>query len=366
MGQISYIPRSSKFDNYIISQSQFRVTLKEELIDPIFFTYYFHTNEGQKRLLSFKSHVGVPALAQATTNFRLLEFPYIPLSNQLKIAKVLSDLDAKIELNNKINEKLEAMAKLIYDYWFVQFDFPISKEQAQAMDKPELEGKPYKSSGGKMVFNKELKREIPEGWGGEILGDFEKNIVTGKTPPTKVKSNFSGEIPFICIGDIRGNMYITETELTLSKKGADSQKNKYLPEGSICVTCIASPGLVGFVTKEAQTNQQINSIVCSKSYHRYFLYFYLLDYFRFAKAKTGNTFANMNKGDFSSIKIVTPDIDLLKIFERKLSSSFDKILINSFENQKLTELRDWLLPMLMNGQVTVREAEEELSKAAEA
>jgi type I restriction enzyme S subunit len=103
LGQISYIPEDSKYDNYIISQSQFRVTLKKDLVDPIYFTYYFHTNEGQKRLLSFKSHVGVPALAQATTNFRLLEFPYRSLKLQKKIAKILLDLDAKIEINNKIN-----------------------------------------------------------------------------------------------------------------------------------------------------------------------------------------------------------------------------------------------------------------------
>ncbi len=84
-------------------------------------------------------------------------------SEQIKIAKVLSDLDAKIDLNNRINSELEGMAKLIYDYWFVQFDFPISEAQAAAMGRPELKGKPYKSSGGKMVFNKELNREVPEG-----------------------------------------------------------------------------------------------------------------------------------------------------------------------------------------------------------
>lgn len=106
LGQISYIPENSKYDNYVISQSQFRVTLKRDKVNPIYFTYYFHTDEGQKRLLSFKSHVGVPALAQATTNFRLLEFPLIPLIEQNKVAKILSDLDAKIELNNKINDNL--------------------------------------------------------------------------------------------------------------------------------------------------------------------------------------------------------------------------------------------------------------------
>ena len=136
LGQVSFIPDNSKYDSYVISQSQFRVRLKREKADPAFFVYYFYTDEGQKRLLSFKNHVGVPALAQATSNFRLLQIPLPDLSTQQNIAAVLSALDAKIELNQRINTELESMARTLYDYWFVQFDFPNQK------------GKPYKSAGG--------------------------------------------------------------------------------------------------------------------------------------------------------------------------------------------------------------------------
>ncbi|WP_303975050.1 restriction endonuclease subunit S, partial [Streptococcus merionis] len=104
---------------------------------------------------------------------------------QDRIINVLSNLDKKILLNNQINQELEAMAKTLYDYWFVQFDFP------------DENGQPYKSSGGKMVYNDQLKREIPEGWGVEKLGEIESNIVTGKTPSKKESDNFGGEIPFI-------------------------------------------------------------------------------------------------------------------------------------------------------------------------
>ena len=194
-------------------------------------------------------------------------------TTQDSICNVLKNIDKKIELNNKINLELEAIAKSIYEYWFMQFDFP------------DENGKPYKSSGGKMVYNRELNREIPFGWRAGRLGEFEKNIITGKTPSTNNKSNFDGDVPFICIGDVRGNMYITKTALTLSEVGATSQANKFIPKDSICVTCIASPGLVGFTTSESQTNQQLNSIVCSKKENRYFLYFYLKEYFNFSKAK---------------------------------------------------------------------------------
>jgi type I restriction enzyme S subunit len=273
----------------------------------------------------------------------------IPVKEERKqIENLLFSLDAKIEINNKINQELEAMAKTLYDYWFVQFDFP------------DKNGKPYKSSGGNMVFNEELKREIPEGWEVKELENIESNIVTGKTPSTKNKNFYNGSIPFITIGDIRGNMHVTETQQTLSKLGANQNINKFLPKGSICVTCIASPGLVGFVTKDSQTNQQINSIICENEEITFFLYFYLKDYFKFAKASSGSTFSNMNKGEFSSIKTIKPPKKVLVSFSNKSGASINKILKNQIENQKLSELRDWLLPMLMNGQVSVGYAEQEV------
>ncbi|EKF9429062.1 TPA: restriction endonuclease subunit S [Vibrio cholerae] len=266
------------------------------------------------------------------------------LDNQKRIANVLNALDKKIELNNRINAELEAMAKTLYDYWFVQFDFP------------DANGKPYKTSGGKMVYNPTLKREIPEGWEDSTIGAIEPNIVTGKTPSKDNPEYFGGNVPFITIGDIRGNTYIVSTEETLTASGAATQKNKFLPEDSICVTCIASPGLVGFVTTPAQTNQQINSVVCSNQINKYYLYFAIKGYFEGAKAKTGNTFSNMNKGDFSAIVILKPSDQALQDYHLKAYPLFEKIKLKSLENKQLVKLRDWLLPMLMNGQVTVGEA----------
>ncbi len=268
--------------------------------------------------------------------------PDISLENEEKIANVLSSLDSKIELNNKINKELEAMAKILYDYWFVQFDFP------------DVNGKPYKSSGGKMVYNQEFKREIPEGWEVCKLEKIEDNIITGKTPPKISPKYFNGDIPFITIGDIRGNMHITSTEETLSKLGADYQSTKYINKGALCVSCIASPGLIGFATKLSQTNQQINSIECKKEENSFYLYFSLNDFFKTSKAKTGNTFPNMNKGDFSDIKLIKPNEQVLLSFSKKIKSSIEQVYINSEQNQELTNLRDWLLPMLMNGQVKVK------------
>ena len=262
---------------------------------------------------------------------------------QRKIANILSAIDDKIQINNQINQELEAMAKTLYDYWFVQFDFP------------DQNGKPYKSSGGKMVYNPELKREIPEGWGVETLKDFESKIITGKTPSRANSDNFGGEIPFITIGDIRGNTFIYSTSETLTDLGASVQQNKYLPEDSLCVSCIATVGEIGFTTEWSHTNQQINSIVFEDETNRYYLYFALKNYFENANAsaKIGNTFANMNKEDFSGIRIILPRNEIKNNFHKMTEPYFAQIKCLQQQNQELTQLRDWLLPMLMNEQVKV-------------
>ena len=269
---------------------------------------------------------------------------YVPSKEyQDKIAKVLTLLDQKIQINNQINQELEAMAKTLYNYWFVQFDFP------------DQNGNPYKSSGGKMVYHPELKREIPEGWGVENLKDSESKIITGKTPSRANSDNFGGEIPFITIGDIRGNTFIYSTSESLTDLGASVQQNKYLPQGSLCVSCIATVGEIGFTTEPSHTNQQINSIVFEDETNRYYLYFALKNYFENANAsaKTGNTFANMNKEDFSGIKIIFPNKEIKNNFHKITEPYFSQIKCLQGQNQELTQLRDWLLPMLMNGQVKV-------------
>ena len=269
--------------------------------------------------------------------------PDLEIDEQIKIGKLLKSIDQKIQINNQINQELEAMAKTLYDYWFVQFDFP------------DQNGEPYKSSEGKMVYNPELKREIPEGWGVASIRDFESNIITGKTPSRTNSDNFGGEIPFITIGDIRGNTYIYRTSETLTDLGASVQKNKYLPEESLCVSCIATVGEIGFTTEPSHTNQQINSIVFEDETNRYYLYFALKNYFENANAsaKTGNTFANMNKEDFSGIKIIFPNKEIKNNFHKITEPYFSQIKCLQGQNQQLTQLRDWLLPMLMNGQVKV-------------
>ena len=341
--RFAYVDFDETYD-FVVSTKLMVLRNINPLVDNKYF-YYFLTNDHMLSVLQTRAENRICSFPQITFDLLSDYKVRVPdINEQKRISSLLSSLDKKIELNNQINAELESMAKTLYDYWFVQFDFP------------DENGKPYKSSGGKMVYNSVLKREIPYGWNDSQIGKIENKIITGKTPPKGNSDYFSGDVPFITIGDIRGNTFIVNTEETLSREGADFQKSKYLPEDTICVTCIATPGLVGLTTTLSQTNQQINSIICSKEYHKYFLYFALKSYFNAnSKVKIGNTFANINKRDFSEIKIIYPSESLLINFHKKVSSIFEKIKSNTKESRKISELRDILLPMLMNGQVTIKE-----------
>jgi len=280
---------------------------------------------------------------------QVLDFPIpnFPLSTQKAIAKVLSDLDTKIELNNRINRELEAMAKTLYNYWFVQFDFP--NEQ----------GKPYKSSGGKMVYNKELKREIPEGWEVKKLSDIATTGSGGTPLSTKKEYYENGNIPWINSGEV--NMpFIVSTKNYITQKGLENSSAKMFNRGTILMAMYgATAGKVSFMDIEACTNQAICAINPKEDFHRIYIKLVLEDLYKYLiNLSSGSARDNLSQDKIRELKFVIPSKSIIQKFDKIVQSSMNKILINLKQNEKLSELRDWLLPMLMNGQVTVTEAED--------
>ena len=267
-GEAILLPRKGTLSNIMYVNESFwtvdtmyYAVVNNKLAD----AFYLYSYLSQLDLSNLDSGSTLPSMTKSAYESIVVKLPDLKI--QKAVATILFNIRKKLETNNQINQELEAMAKTLYDYWFVQFDFP------------DQNGKPYKSSGGKMVYNPKLKREIPEGWGVETLRDFESKIITGKTPSRANSDNFGGEIPFITIGDIRGNTFIYSTSESLTDLGASVQQNKYLPEGSLCVSCIATVGEIGFTTEWSHTNQQINSIVFEDDTNRYYLYFALKNYF---------------------------------------------------------------------------------------
>ena len=246
------------------------------------------------------------------------------LSTQKKIAKVLSDLDTKIELNNKINSELEAMAKLIYDYWFVQFDFPNE------------DGKSYKSSGGKMVYNEALKREIPELWEVKVLGDY-ASIKKGKLI-TEKEANTDGKIKVVSAGKnfsyFHSESNYDANTITVSASGASAGFINFWREPIFANDCTTVRG-----NNLADTLQLLGFLQMRQDY----IY----------QQARGSAQPHVYPKDIEGLKIVIPPAEVIEQYGTLVVSGNTKISNNLEENQKLAELRDWLLTMLMNGQVRV-------------
>ncbi|MBX9098011.1 restriction endonuclease subunit S [Streptococcus gordonii] len=264
---------------------------------------------------------------------------YIPSKeHQDKIAKVLTLLDQKIQTNNQINQELEAMAKTLYDYWFVQFDFP------------DQNGKPYKSSGGKMVNHPELKREIPEEWGVDSLwniANFYNGLAMQKYRPDTNEDDY---LPVIKIREMM-NGFSKDTE----KARLDIPTEAVVESGDILFSWSATLEVIIWGKERGALNQHIFKVT-SDTYPKSFIYFELKSYLKVFKAiaelrKT--TMGHITQDHLKQAKIVVPPIELISKLDAKLQPIMLKQQILENQNQELTQLRDWLLPMLMNGQVKV-------------
>lgn len=257
----------------------------------------------------------VPSLTTKVLNEVDISLP--PLKEQKAIAEVLSSLDDKIDLLHRQNKTLEELAQTLFRQWFIE--------------------------------------EADDEWE-EVPLSFFGDIICGKTPSKKKSEYYNGDVPFIKIPDMHGNTFIFHTEDTLTEDGKRSQNNKTLPPKSICVSCIATVGLVSMNIQESHTNQQINSIVPYKDQHRYYLYLLMKSSYDLlhAMASGGTATLNLNTGNFSKMSVLKPDDEILLKFHNLIEPSFNKIFANQQQIKTLENMRDTLLPKLMSGEVRVR------------
>lgn len=274
-------------------------------------------------------------------NLRSIEVTYPEsLQKQQKIAAVLSALDAKIDCNNRINAELEAMAKTLYDYWFVQFDFP------------DANGKPYKSSGGKMVYNATLKREIPAGWQTSTIGETFRTHLGGT--PSRDNDEYwkPGEVNWLSSGE-NPSTFVVSPDEKISNIGLRNSPAKLLPQGTVILSIVRHlrASILGI---EAATNQSVVGIVESEKLKHCFIYPYIVrEIPRLMALRTGAQQPHINKGVLDESFLAIPDDATLSAYTEKAAPLFLTIKNNLQQNQQLAQLRDWLLPLLMNGQVTV-------------
>ncbi|HFI0119990.1 TPA: restriction endonuclease subunit S [Streptococcus suis] len=324
-----------------------KFSLDSRKVNPMYLKYYTISSEYRawvKNLSNGSTRGNINAQTFASCPIKLPE-----RAAQDSLVQIMSTIDQKIAINNQINEELEAMAKTLYDYWFVQFDFP------------DENGKPYKSSGGKMVYNDQLKREIPEGWGVETLSDL-GTIVGGSTPSKANFDNFvnSGQgISWITPNDLsknRSNKFISKGEVDVTEVGRLSANLKVFPKGTVLLSSRAPIGYLAIASNELTTNQGFKSFIPNKEYNENYIYYVLKQSMKVIEQNaSGSTFKEISSTVLGEILVVKPKINFIKKFQEKIVNINNQIYVNEVQNQELTQLRDWLLPMLMNGQVRVEE-----------
>ena len=292
-------------------------------------------------LAQYQGQSAQPGLSVSTISKITIKLP--DLATQEQCFNVLNLIDQKIQINNQINQELEAMAKTLYDYWFVQFDFP------------DQNGKPYKSSGGKMVYNPELKREIPEGWGVEKLGELAqfKNGINYEKPPSG-----SEKVKIINVRNISSStIFINQTDLDEIFLENDKSTNFIVNEGMILITRSGIPGATRLVSElEAKTvysgfiiASEVNDLI-----YKNLIFYYLKNVEEVLKNQSAGTIMkNISQSVLTDMVVSLPPQNVLLKFNSIIDNLLEQMKNVQRQNQEFSQLRDWLLPMLMNGQVRV-------------
>ena len=324
-------------EGWMFSGRCIRVRADKNKVNPKYLSYYFKQNSFKKMMMNLAVGATMPSLNTKIMNS--IELDLLPRENQDKIANILSAIDDKIQINNKINQELEVMAKALYDYWFVQFDFP------------DQNGNPYKSSGGKMVYNPELKREIPEGWGVEKLGElaqFKNGINYEKT------SSGSEKVKIINVRNISSStIFINQTDLDEIFLENDKSTNFIVNEGMILITRSGIPGATRLVSELESKTVYSGFIIASEVndlINKNLIFYYLKNVEEVLKNQSAGTIMkNISQSVLTDMTVSLPSQNVNSIIDNLL----EQMKNVQRQNQELTQLRDWVLPMLMNGQVKV-------------
>lgn len=353
-------------------------------LDPHFFLYQYLSPTFQGFLHSRTIH-GSTVDRIALKDFPDFEIDLPPLTVQRQIAKVMLDLDAKIDLNRRINQTLEAMAQAIFKSWFVDFD-PVKAKIAAIEQGEDPLRAAMRAISGKTdaeldqmprehhnqlaataaLFPDEMQEselgEIPKGWSFRQIAEFGE-VVCGKTPAKSNPDYFGSGTPFIKIPDMHNNVYVTQSSEQLTVQGVASQPKKTIPPGSICVSCIATVGKVVLIHEPSQTNQQINSIIPRRPEYSFYLYFQMLEKQQvfLDLASGGSATLNMNTSIFSKVETLLPDDGVITKFSELVMPVFSQILANQKQADNLAGLRDTLLPKLLSGELSVVDLDKEVA-----
>ena len=318
IGQIAYIPEDSLYDEYLCSQRQFRVSFDSSMVYVPYLVFYFHTFEGQNKILSFANQTGVPALSQPLKNFKKIRLCLPSLQEQRRIASIVETINDKIENNIKINDNLEQQAMALYRQMFVE-------------------------------NNNDARRES--------RADEYFDISIGKTPPRKEAQWFSmnpTDCIWVSISDMgRCGMYIADSSEYLTHESVDKFNIKVVPDNTVLLSFKLTVGRVAITDGAMVTNEAIAHFKTDKPEINEYLYCYLKDFNYQTMGSTSSIATAVNSKIIKAMPFVIPTDAELVSFHSATAPMFEMIKTRQRENTRLAELRDSLLPKLMSGEIDV-------------
>jgi len=352
IGQVAFIPQSSKFERYVISQRQFYMRCDRAKVLPEFIVAYFNTPEGRHRLLANTSQVGVPSIAQPVTYLRTIEIPLPPLPEQRAIAHILGTLDDKIELNRQMNETLEAMARALFKSWFVDFDPVRAKADGRDPGLP----KPIADLFLDRLVDSELG-EIPEGWEVKTIGDL-ANVVGGSTPKTERAEYWEGGTHhWVTPKDLSGLSMpvLLDTERKITDAGLGQISSGLLPKGAVLLSSRAPIGYLAIAEVPVAVNQGFIAMKARPGTSNLFLLRWASSaHDEIVSHANGSTFLEISKSGFRPISVVAPTTAVMQAFDRLTRPMYLKVVEHERESRKLVAIRDALLPKLISGELQVK------------
>ena len=335
-GAIYELPQN--IEQGVINQALLRVRLNNNIVDSKYFYYYFKSYI-VKKITGGSGDSTIPNFPPMDV-VKNIEIDIPDIKTQKIIGNILHKIDTKIKLNNKINQELEKLAKTLYDYWFVQFDFP------------DENNRPYKSSGGEMVYSNELKREIPFDW--EIgnlytIADYYNGLACQKFRPIDNEQS----LPVVKIGEMHNGINV-DTELVK----ANIPAKNIIDSGDILFSWSATLEVMLWTGNKAGLNQHIFKVVPKSFYSKEYVYqqlsSYVINFVRIAEARK-TTMGHITTDHLKQSKITLPPKEIIEKYSHSIEFVYKKMIECKKENLYLIKLRDFLLPMLMNGQVTIKD-----------
>ncbi len=358
IGQVAVIPENSQFDRYVLSQRQFYLRPDRRVLDPDFVAYYFHSPEGRHKILANVSQTGVPSIARPVSYLRSIEVPVPPLPEQRAIAHILGTLDDKIELNRRMSQTLEAMARALFKSWFVDFDPVRAKMEGRDTGLPKHIADLFPDR----LVDSEIG-EIPDGWEVSDIGK-EVNVVGGSTPSTKEPSYWhQGQHHWATPKDLSKlwSPVLLETSRKITDAGLQRISSRTLPVGTVLLSSRAPIGYLAIAEVPTAVNQGFIAMRCGQRLPNLYVLFWCYEILGHIRdIAGGSTFAEISKKAFRPVSVIVPEEAILGMYERLSRPLYDRLVVNMKDAVPLAALRDTLLPKLISGEIRVQDAERAL------